>query len=127
MSVAFDSARALIVVPATVNGPAGQSVLKMVVDTGATKTLIRTAVLASLGYDPAAATERVRAATASGIELIAKLSVGQIDALENCRTGFEVLAHALPPSSQVDGLLGLDFLRKRKLTIDFESGLITLS
>lgn len=127
MSVAFDSTRALIVVPATVSGPSGPSVLKMVVDTGATKTLIRTAILASLGYDPATANEHVRAATASGIEVIPKLSVAQIDALESSRNGFEVLAHALPPSSQVDGLLGLDFLRKRKLTIDFESGLVTLT
>jgi predicted aspartyl protease len=127
MSVAFDSTRPLIVVPATLSGPTSETVVKMAVDTGATKTVIRTAILASLGYDPATATEHVRAATASAIEVIPKIRVARFDALGHSRSGFEVLGHALPPSSQVDGLLGLDFLRLRKLTIDFENGLLTLS
>ncbi len=37
-----------------------------------------------------------------------------------------VLAHTLPPSAGVDGVLGLDFLRGQLLTIDFPNGRLTL-
>jgi predicted aspartyl protease len=127
MSVAFDPRRPLIVVPAIVDGPIGHSVLKMAVDTGATTTVVRTAILNSLGYDLRNAPDRVRAATASGIEVIPKMAIAGIDALGRARADFKVLGHALPPSAQIDGLLGLDFLRGRKLIIEFDNGLITLT
>jgi hypothetical protein len=37
-----------------------------------------------------------------------------------------MVCHTLPPSASIDGLLGLDFLRDRRLTIDFRTGQITL-
>jgi hypothetical protein len=40
---------------------------------------------------------------------------------------FPVIGQTLPPSSGVDGLLGLDFLRDQILTIDFRLGQITLA
>jgi hypothetical protein len=43
------------------------------------------------------------------------------------RTAFSVLAHTLPPSAGVDGLLGLDFLRGQVLTVDFRSGRIVVA
>jgi hypothetical protein len=43
------------------------------------------------------------------------------------RFNFPVLAHTLPPSTGVDGLLGLDFFRGLRLTIDFQSGQIQLA
>ena len=39
---------------------------------------------------------------------------------------FPVLAHTLPPSAGVDGLLGLDFVRGGRLTVDFRAGHVTL-
>ena len=42
------------------------------------------------------------------------------------RQGLVVVCHTLPPSAGVDGLLGLDFLRNSRLTIDFRSGQIVL-
>ena len=38
-----------------------------------------------------------------------------------------VLARDLPPTTSVEGLLGLDFLRGGVLTIDFIQGEITLA
>jgi hypothetical protein len=38
-----------------------------------------------------------------------------------------VLSHALPPTTGIDGLLGLDFLRGSVLTIDFQNGQIDLA
>ncbi len=39
----------------------------------------------------------------------------------------KVLCHTLPPSATVDGLLGLDFFRGHQLTVDFQTGQITLT
>jgi hypothetical protein len=38
-----------------------------------------------------------------------------------------VLAHTLPVSASVHGLLGLDFLRDGVLTIDFVAGQVSLA
>ena len=39
---------------------------------------------------------------------------------------FFLICHTLPASVSVDGLLGLDFLRGQRLTIDFRAGRIAL-
>lgn len=55
------------------------------------------------------------------------LDTGASVSADRQRKRFPVLCHTLPPSATVDGLLGLDFLRKRLLTIDFASGLVSLT
>jgi hypothetical protein len=52
------------------------------------------------------------------------INLRRIKALGESRSGFGVLCHTLPPSASVDGLLGLDFLRKKELKIDFRKGTI---
>ena len=81
----------------------------------------------AVGYDPAAALERTEVTTGSGVEFAAPVSVGTIVALGRERCNFPVLAHTLPPSAGVDGILGLDFLRGHILTIDFQNGRLTLA
>jgi hypothetical protein len=41
-------------------------------------------------------------------------------------TNFKVVAHDLPPSLLVDGLLGMNFLKRAKLTIDFHKNVIKI-
>ena len=43
------------------------------------------------------------------------------------RTNFPVLAHTLPPSTSIDGILGSDYLRGARLSIDFRTGFLTLT
>ena len=50
----------------------------------------------------------------------------RIAALGVERMNFPLIAHTLPPSASIDGLLGLDFLRGCRLTVDFRTGRITL-
>jgi hypothetical protein len=52
--------------------------------------------------------------------------VNKVSALGLEREAFAVLAHTLPPSANVDGLLGLDYLHGLRLTLDFRSGEIDL-
>lgn len=117
----------LIVVPVRVYGPKGKSVLRLALDTGATTTMLNVAPLVALGYDPGASPERIEVTTGSGVEYVPRLRLLALVALGQSNEGVPVLAHTLPPSASVDGLLGLDFLRPHVLRIDFPQGLIDLS
>jgi hypothetical protein len=119
MSTPFDPQRGLVVVRARLWGPGGDTDVRLGLDTGATATVIRTAILVSLGYDPVLAPERLQMTTGSGLEYVPRLAIDRIEALERARTNFGVIGHSLPPTATVDGLLGLDFLRGRRLTVDF--------
>ena len=128
MNYAFNPLRGLIVVQAKVFGPSGSIVLRLALDTGATRTMINVAPLTTIGYDLALALDRVQVTTGSGIEDVPRLLVTQFQALGQTRENFPVLAHTLPraSASAIDGLLGLDFLHGQILTIDFLQGDISL-
>ena len=111
---------------AELKGPSGTALLRLALDTGATSTLINVSPLVAIGYDPAVAATRVEVTTGSGVEFAARVILSKLTALGGQRLDFPVLAHTLPPSAGVDGLLGLDFLRGLVLTVDFPSGRITL-
>lgn len=64
--------------------------------------------------------------TASGVEYVPRIAMDRLEELGQHRRGSQVVAHTLPPSTTVDGLLGLDFFRGTRLTIDFANGRITL-
>jgi predicted aspartyl protease len=126
MSSLFDPHVGLIVVQAEIRGPSGSVVLRLALDTGATTTLINAGMLISIGYDPALSPDRVQVTTGSGIEFAPVVKLSWLQALEQERTDFPALSHTLPPSAGVDGLLGLDFFRSHKITIDLRKGEITL-
>ena len=98
-------------VHAAVDGPSGSAVLQLALDTGATGTMINAGMLVALGYDPALAPERIQVTTGSGVEFVPRLVLDKVVALGQERLHFPVLAHTLPPSAGIDGLLGLDFVR----------------
>ncbi len=124
MNEPFDPERGLIVVPAEVFGPSGSIILRMALDTGATGTMINVAPLAAIGYDPSLAPDRVQVTTGSGVEYAPRIPVARIKVLGEDRDQFPVLAHTLPPSASVDGLLGFDFLRGHIMGLDFRQGVI---
>jgi predicted aspartyl protease len=126
MTISFDAKQGLIVVPTRLYGPTGDTVARLALDTGATRTMISPAILISIGYDPAAVTERVRITTGSGVEFVVSLPIGRIEAAGCLQTSFPVVCHTLPPSASVDGVLGLDFLRGRQMSIDFVAGRLSL-
>jgi predicted aspartyl protease len=127
MSFSFDPHQGLIVVHAEIWGPVGSGVLRLALDTGATDTLMNVAMLVAVGYDPALAAGRLQVTTGSGVEFVPRVLLDGVIALGQERRGFPGLAHTLPPSAGVDGLLGLDLFRGQSLTIDFRSGGLTLA
>lgn len=126
MSVPFNFQQGLIIVRTRLWGPTGDADVRLALDTGATSTVIRPSILVSIGYDPAAAPDRLQMTTGSGVEFVARLPLNRLEALGQRRANFPVVAHTLPPTATIDGLLGLDFLRGQRLTIDFRRGQITL-
>ena len=126
MSTRFNAKRGLVLVHARIWGPSGRRAVRLALDTGATTTVINAAILVDVGYDPGSAPSRVRMTTGSGIEYVPRIKIERIRALRSERTDFEVVCHTLPPTASVDGLLGLDFLRDCRLTIDFRAGEVSL-
>jgi hypothetical protein len=77
-------------------------------------------------YDPALSADRVQVTTGSGVEFAPRVELQRLTVLGQERYGLQVLGHTLPPSSGVDGLLGLDFFRGLRLTVDFRAGQLRL-
>jgi len=123
----FDGHEGLIIVRAELFGPSGSIVVRPALDTGATSTTVNAGLLNSIGYDPALVPDRVQLTTGSGVEYAPRLSVNKIEALGQKRVNFPVVAHTLPPTASVDGLLGLDFFRGQELNLNFRTGVVVLS
>ena len=122
MTYRFDPSGGLIVVAVEIEGPTGFAVVRMALDTGATRTLVNSSLLVAAGYDLALVEDRIEVTTGSGIEYAARVELSKLTALGMKRYELPVLAHTLPPSAGVDGLLGIDFFAGRALTIDFSVG-----
>ena len=71
--------------------------------------------------------ERVPVTTGSGIEYCPLLELQHFEALGRTVQSLEVLCHDLPARSRVRGLLGLNFLNRFDVRINFKQGFITLS
>ncbi len=100
------------------------SVLRLLVDTGSTYTILPVEVLEALGCDPTASKARERIATASGYLLAPRVAVSWVQALGKKRRNMQVVAHTLPPAGPIDGLLGMDFLIAIKAKIDLSTGVV---
>jgi predicted aspartyl protease len=126
MNFAFNPKQGPVIVSTRLRGPAGELVLRFLLDTGATTSILSWEAAVLLGYDPSANKARVRITIGSGVEFAPRISIGKIEALGMERLNFSILCHTLPPSAGVDGLLGLDFLRGHRVVMDFRAGLITV-
>lgn len=126
MSHSFDPNEGLIIVPTRLWGPSGDTVVRLALDTGATGSVVSWDIVVFLGYDPAIVSERIQMTTGSGVEFVPRVIIERIEGLRQERQYFPVLCHNMPPSATVDGVLGLDFFRSRRLIIDFRIGLVTL-
>jgi predicted aspartyl protease len=126
MTHAFDPSEGLIVVSAVICGPAGDAVVRLALDTGATTTLISVDPLIGIGIDPDASSDRSPMTTGSRIEDVAIVRLDSISALGFELAQFPIIAHTLPAATGVDGLLGLDFFDGRQLHIDFQKSTVML-
>ncbi len=125
----FDPNTSAVLVFANVIGTHAerQRRLRLLVDTGATYTMIPHDVAVALGYRPDRAPRRIPLMTANGTVRAPLVTLARVEALGQTASSSEALVHDLPASSRIDGLLGLSFLRGFRLTLDFMEGFIELS
>jgi hypothetical protein len=126
MTHPFNAKHGPILVEAEVTGPVRSMTLQLILDTGATTTLLGETILIALGYDLTSVANRVPMTTGSLVTSVPEVILTRLTALGHHRFGFPALAYTLPATTAVHGLLGLDFLRDQVPTIDFRTGQITL-
>ena len=112
-----------IVAPVMLNG---RGPFRLMVDTGANRSLITTTVADSLGIDYLAAPQ----VTMNGVTGSAVVPAVAIERLEAGTLVFEGLqVPVVPPHlvGDVDGILGVAGLREQRLVVDFERDRVTIS
>lgn len=122
----FDPTRRIIAVIATLSGPQGVSEVELALDTGASRTLLSPKVLTVVGCPIPTDAESLAVTTGSRREIMPKVVLPELAALGHAVRNFPVLAHQLPASTSVHGLLGLDFFAGCRLELDFRAGTILL-
>lgn len=127
MRLRFDPTRRLIVLPATVIGPAWSAIARMALDTGSTNTILNSDVLRIVGIEPATPVIPHELVTASVSAHYPEAHLPRIEALGKTAFNLRVACLDLPGELQLDGLLGMDFLAGSILTIDFKEGIVDLT
>jgi len=64
--------------------------------------------------------------TASGVEKAPLIALKSLNVLGMTAHNIKTIVHDLPEKSYVDGLLGLSFLKRFKLSLDFRNGILEL-
>jgi clan AA aspartic protease (TIGR02281 family) len=100
--------------------------VKLVVDTGATFTMISAATAKELSIDPQQAPRTMPFQTANGViqAPLANLESVMVGGMEI--KNLTAAIHDAVPSTQVAGLLGLNFLSNFRLDIDTDKGVLHL-
>ena len=122
----FNPIDELIVLRLTIGGVDANTFRNVfvVLDTGASTTMIPTKVAADLGYDISNPNQQI--VTASGIVLAKRITVRKLTAIGETVEDIDVVCHDLPEGSIIEGLLGLNFLRRFDVNISFSTGTIKL-
>lgn len=126
MVLPLDPRNDIITLPTRVFGPTGGSVVRLLLDTGATRSMLNRESALFLGYDLESTSKLVRTITASGAVLAPQVVLLRIEVMHQVLHNFPILCHTLPADVGADGVLGLDFFRGRRLTLDFRVGLVML-
>ncbi len=98
----------------------------MALDTGATYTVLSRRLLREVGVDLGRPIRRLELAMGAGLVPVEMFRIDELSALGHSRASFRVVAYDLPADLELDGLLGLDFLARRRLTLDFRRGSLEL-
>lgn len=97
---------------------------QFLLDTGAERTVVSNRVAEELGIR---ATSNGRMVSATGLANVELATVPRLDAVGITRRDFQIRLHTFPIGLQIDGLLGLDFLRDTRLTLDFRNSVLTIA
>lgn len=120
----FDRKQSIIICHAEIVGSGVELSLKMAVDTGATYTMIPIEAAVAIGCDYLRPHHKIEITTGSSIEYVPLITIPKFKAFGIEIKNMEAICHNLPTQSPIEGLLGLNFLRKAKIIIDFSESII---
>src|SRR5260221_12986909 len=89
-----------------------EKMVYLAIDTGATTTIISPHVAMAIGCEPDPFVKNAAIITVSSFAYMPVVKIPRMDCLGVQVGGLEVICHQLPAESVVEGLLGLDFLRR---------------
>jgi predicted aspartyl protease len=124
--IPFDPSGLMIIVKAHVWGPLRDTDLNLVLDTGSTQTLIQPHIMDALGFNPRDAISITGVYSATGKEQGYTIKVPQFSALGFTRTSFPIHVFDLAEHYEIDGLIGLSFLRHYDYTVRSIAGQILI-
>jgi len=96
----------------------GNSIVELVLDTGASHTFINFGVLIKEGYRLGDTKGLVPVETANGILYANRYDVQMLSCLGITRQNFEVTSYLFDNPETYQGVIGLDFLEGTKICID---------
>ena len=113
----------LIVIPVII----GNSLVDLVVDTGASHTFIDFGILIKEGYRLNDTKGVIAVETANGIIYANRFDVNTINALGIIKRNFEVTSYLFDdPESNFKGVIGLDFLGESEICINLKENILTV-
>ncbi|MFN0201663.1 MAG: retroviral-like aspartic protease family protein [Bacteroidia bacterium] len=113
----------LIVITARI----GNSIVDLVLDTGASHTFINFGVLIKEGYRVGDTKGLIPVETANGIIYANRFDISHISALGITKDDFEVTSYLFDdPEGNYQGVIGLDFLAGTKFCVDMDKSEITI-
>jgi len=123
---AFDPKKREILIDVVLTGPLGASRLRFLLDTGTPVSIIDSAAVDALGYGARMGTEVSRLAGVDGVQAGYRLKVDRLEALGFSVEQYEFSCHDFEAWFAIDGLIGMDLLEGRVLTIDGVRGVVTV-
>jgi hypothetical protein len=117
VSSRFVRPHGLVVVRCRPLGDVDEQRCRLALDTGAVHTLIRPGLLALVGHTTVV--DQIPLSTVGNAVMADRVLVRELWALGKVQRDVLVVSRDLPRELRIDGLLGLDFLRNSRLTIDF--------
>jgi predicted aspartyl protease len=116
----------LLLCNALVAGPQGVHNVVLLVDSGSNHTVLSVEALEKIGCSPADSHDHIRIMTANGVVILPRVRVDALTVFERKLDGAELIAHDLPFSGPIDGLLGMDVLTALGARIDIPARQIEL-
>ena len=101
MKLLFNPRARRLVVSADVMGHTEVVTVNLLLDTGASTSVLSETILAQLGYDPKSEGEPTSMTTGSGEEPALKLVIEGLAAMGRFRSNFPVVCYDLPPEAGV--------------------------
>ena len=104
--------------------------LRLMVDTGASNTVIDLITIIINGYSFNQRKNEVKVETAKGVAIAHIFEIKSLESLGIKHTNFEICSYDFLDNgilSEYDGVLGIDFFQNNKIRIDFIKSEITIS